>query len=201
MSGKKPNQWMPFHIDSFYAKTRHLSRLERHAYLDLLLNYWRTQEPLPDDDKKLARLADMTDEEWSESREIIREFFTVKKGRLHQRRIDEEIEKAVGISRKRQESGKKGGRPKKDEKQLVSKCLANDNQLITNSKPNENTRACIGQQSVGSMFNPVLIPNDDKEIDELIKGFEVEWNKDPVIQKVRARARKAALKNTVRGVA
>lgn len=105
----KPTEWMPFHIDAFKAKTLHCSFMERWAYMALLTCYWRNQAPLPDDEKRLIRMAELSPDEWESVRDIVLEFFVKKDGKLHQSRMDEEIQKAQWIIEKRRAAGRKGG--------------------------------------------------------------------------------------------
>jgi len=64
------------------------------------MHYWQSGS-LPDDDRKLARIARMSADEWSDARATISEFFS--EGWTH-KRIDEELAKAEEISSKRKAS-------------------------------------------------------------------------------------------------
>lgn len=203
MSVRKPNQWIPLHIDDFMSRTEHLSTQERGAYLLLLFYYWRNQEPLPDSDKQLARIAGLTPDEWDESSPLIRPFFNVIGDKLHNKRIDTEISKAVGISEKRQAAGKRGGRPlksekKANEKQMLSGKKANALQVLSKSKPigvaNVNTRACNGPLSETSKAATGWEP--DFDVLEFMDKQESEWHKCPSYKAVR----KKTLAMRVRGV-
>jgi uncharacterized protein YdaU (DUF1376 family) len=92
---KRP--WMPLYIADYLRKTTHLGALESGAYLHLIMDYWQN-DGLPDDDKKLARIARMTDREWKAARATLQAFF--HDGWQHEK-IDEEIAKASEISTKR----------------------------------------------------------------------------------------------------
>lgn len=67
---------MPLYIGDYLGDTSHLSTLEHGAYLLLLMAMWRAGGKLPNDDKRLARLAQMSDDEWAEIKATIREFFS-----------------------------------------------------------------------------------------------------------------------------
>lgn len=88
------NLYMAFHPGDYLTDTAHLSTLEHGAYLLLIMNYWQRGEPLPADDKKLRGITRMSAAEWAESRETLLEFFVVRDGALHHKRIDEELERA-----------------------------------------------------------------------------------------------------------
>jgi uncharacterized protein YdaU (DUF1376 family) len=66
--------WMPLYVADYLADTTHLSAAEHGAYLLLIMHYWANGK-LPGDERKLARIARMSDKEWKESRDTIAEFF------------------------------------------------------------------------------------------------------------------------------
>jgi uncharacterized protein YdaU (DUF1376 family) len=97
----KTDAWMPLYIGDYLADTMHLSGPEHGAYLLLLMHYWRNG-PLLDDDKALAGIARTDRKVWE--RDIgpaVRAFFVAEGGRLHQKRMDSERERAGEISSKR----------------------------------------------------------------------------------------------------
>lgn len=89
---KRP--WMPLYIADYLRKTTHLGALESGAYLHLIMDYWQN-DGLPDEDKKLARIAKMTDREWRAAKATLQEFF--HDGWQHEK-IDQEISEAIRIT-------------------------------------------------------------------------------------------------------
>jgi uncharacterized protein YdaU (DUF1376 family) len=85
---------MPLYIADYLRDTTHLGALESGAYLHLIMDYWMNGS-LPTDEKKLARIAKMTDREWKSSRETLKAFF--HNGWKH-KRIDGEIKEAGRIA-------------------------------------------------------------------------------------------------------
>ena len=92
---KRP--WMPIYIADYLRDTTHLGALESGAYLHLIMDYWQNGG-LPDEDRKLARIAKMTDRQWKAARSTLQEFF--HHGWRH-KRIDQELSKMADISNKR----------------------------------------------------------------------------------------------------
>jgi len=91
---------MPLYVADYLADTAHLSAAEHGGYLMLIMNYWQRAAPLPDDDRKLARIARMTDDEWRDARPSIAEYFDQIDGEWRHSRIDAELaEAAERISR------------------------------------------------------------------------------------------------------
>lgn len=85
---------MPLYIADYLKDTTHLGALESGAYLHLIMDYWANGK-LPDDDKKLARIAKMTDREWKAAKATIQGFF--QDGWTH-KRVDAEITEAARIA-------------------------------------------------------------------------------------------------------
>jgi len=83
--------YMPLFVGDYIADTAHLSTAEHGAYLLLIMTYWQRGRPLPDDNQKLARIARMSEAEWSEARATIGEFFEIVDGEWRHRRVDREI--------------------------------------------------------------------------------------------------------------
>lgn len=102
--------YMPFYFGDYARDTGHLTRGEHGAYFLLLKAMWTSGGKLPADDKKLARLALCTPEEWVEVREVVLPYFKRRGGVLRHKRIDVEVAKYANTSGKRSEAGRKGGR-------------------------------------------------------------------------------------------
>jgi uncharacterized protein YdaU (DUF1376 family) len=94
---------MPLYIADYLKDTGHLSAAEHGAYLMLIMHYW-SNGGVPTDERKLARIARMTPEEWAESRDTIAEFFG--EGWKHGR-IDNELAEAAVKSDSARTSAKK----------------------------------------------------------------------------------------------
>jgi uncharacterized protein YdaU (DUF1376 family) len=60
----------------------------------LIMHAWISDGLLPDDDRRLMRIARMNEEQWIDCRECIRQFFVTTKTGLRHKRIDEELAKA-----------------------------------------------------------------------------------------------------------
>jgi len=83
---KKPAA-IPLFGDAYLADTTHLTTEQHGAYLLLLIAAWRQPNcDLPNDDKKLARIAGLSPQKWRSSKETILEFWTVDGDRIFQKR-------------------------------------------------------------------------------------------------------------------
>ena len=112
----KTDAWMPLFIGDYLADTMHLDAREHGAYLLLLMYYWRNG-PLPDCDRQLAGIARVSLREWTrEVGPIVRAFFSLRDGVLHQKRADSERLTATENSQKRRAAGRLGGDAKQARK-------------------------------------------------------------------------------------
>lgn len=98
--------FMPLYVAEYLADAAHLSTLEHGAYMLLIMNYWQRAEPLPDSDRKLARLARLSDEQWLSIRDDIADFFTIADGLWKHGRIEHELDKARGKLEQARNAGK-----------------------------------------------------------------------------------------------
>ncbi len=86
--------YMPLYWAEFLADTLHLSACEMGAYTLLLGAMWRAGGTLPRDDRKLAQITRQSPEAWLEMKETVMDFFTVRGGRMTQKKLSEELAKA-----------------------------------------------------------------------------------------------------------
>lgn len=86
--------YYPHHIGDFNSATRHLTRIERSVYRDLIDLYYDTEVELTPDFNALCRLIiARSDEERTAVEQVLNEFFTkTEQGWFHDR-CDEEIQK------------------------------------------------------------------------------------------------------------
>lgn len=89
--------WMPLYVADYLQDTAHLSAQEHGAYLLLIMHYW-ANGCLPSEDKRLARIARLSESEWHEAKPTIAEFFTAD---WKHKRVDEELAHATEVSNKR----------------------------------------------------------------------------------------------------
>lgn len=96
------------YIEAFESATVDLSMLEDGAYNRLLRHYYRTEEPLPLNSDRLARICKaITLEERAAVSAVLERFFIQMEDGWHNERADHEIE----VSRTARSNGSRGGRP------------------------------------------------------------------------------------------
>ena len=86
--------YYPHHIGDFNAATRHLSRLERSIYRDLIELYYETEAPISIDLERVARrIVATSPDERSALRDVLNEFFTPGPEGWSHKRCEEELAK------------------------------------------------------------------------------------------------------------
>lgn len=107
--------YLPLFVADYEADTAHLSVAEDGAYMRLLRLQWRTPGcTMPNDHGWIQRRVRATDGEWrSLFAPLLKEFFSVRRGRIYQPRLHAEFERINATSLKRSSAGKKGGRHRK----------------------------------------------------------------------------------------
>ncbi len=80
---------MPVFIGDYLADTMHLSTEQHGAYLLLLFHLWR-RGLLPDDDGILGQITGLDKSAWSRTRPTLAEFFEIRDGLWHHRRVERE---------------------------------------------------------------------------------------------------------------
>lgn len=97
--------YLPLYISDYQADTSHLTTLEHGAYLLLIMNYWQRGQPLPNDDRKLARIAGVGPREWKRIKGTISEFFQVDCSNWSHSRLESELSKLRDKSLKKRNGG------------------------------------------------------------------------------------------------
>ena len=109
---RKPDSFMPLWIGDYMKDTMMLTTVQHGAYILLLCAYWSRGGALPDDDDALAAITRMSQCDWLATRKILgtKPFFRVENGYWHQKRADEELQKAQEKYEARKSAGEKGNR-------------------------------------------------------------------------------------------
>lgn len=100
--------WMPFNIGDYLKDTARFDTITHGAYILLILDYWVSGEPLPDDDHQLRNITKISSHNWKKIRPLIEKKFIVKDGLWHHKRIDEELDRALKNMENASIKGKKG---------------------------------------------------------------------------------------------
>jgi len=102
--------YMPFYPSDYLSDTQHLTTQEHGAYFLLILNYWQRGCPLEDNDRKLSSIVKMDQFDWAEVRLSLEEFFEIKGGLWHHKRVDLELRRVKARATKASTAGKASAR-------------------------------------------------------------------------------------------
>lgn len=112
---------MPLFLDAYLGDTTHLSTEEHGAYLLLLMAMWRRDGTVPDDDKDNARIVGLSLQKWRHIKARLLPFLTLENGFLTQNRLKKERAYAKQKSEIASQNGSKGGRPKTNKNNNITK--------------------------------------------------------------------------------
>ena len=100
-----------FYPDDWIAGTMELTLEEEGAYIRICALIYSKGKPILDNDRWLAGMCRVSTRKWRLLRQALinKQKITISDGVIHQERCRKELEKAMEVSRKRAESGSKGG--------------------------------------------------------------------------------------------
>lgn len=125
------------HIGDFNSATRHLTRVERSIYRDLIELYYDTEAPLTADFKRLSKkVMARSDEEIEALNDVLDEFFTLTGDVYTHVRCDDELAKVYKKSDKARASAEKRWEKQANAKQ--SQDSSNANAMRTHSEEDAN---------------------------------------------------------------
>lgn len=109
--------YMQLYVADYLADTMHLSTEEHGAYMLLIFNYWQTGKPLPYNKERLAIIARMSNERWTDVENTLKEFFVEKDGFLYHPRIEADLKHVESVQEKAVLAGKASAKARKAKKQ------------------------------------------------------------------------------------
>lgn len=90
----EPLPWFAFNVAEYLKDTMRLATESHGAYLLLMLDYYGTATPCPDDDFVLAAVAKLSPEAWAKHRKVLAPFFDIREGHWFHKRIERELRQA-----------------------------------------------------------------------------------------------------------
>lgn len=173
--------YYPHHIGDFNNATRHLTRLERSIYLDLLHYYYDTEKPLKNDLPALCRrILATTDEELTTVERMLNEYFTL----VNDEWINERCDKVISEYQNRIENASKAGiasaKARKAKKRKASKDSTTVEQPLNERGTNQNQEPKPKpetKEGKASTLTVETLPDDWLDF-SLNSGLSVEQSKD-----------------------
>lgn len=131
--------YYPHHIGDFNSATRHLTRIERSVYRDLIELYYDTEAPLSQDIDKLCRLLiARSDDEQNAVVQVLHEFFVESEQGWRHARCDAEIARYHGNKEAKSAAGKASAAKRARQAGMPARPAADQQPLnirATNQKP------------------------------------------------------------------
>lgn len=167
--------FMPLYVADYMSDAAHLSTLEHGAYLLLIMTYWQRGEPLPNDDKKLARICRLGPREWQRVRDILSEFFQVDCSTWSHKRVEQELANVRDKSLKNRKAGLARAKQMHSERSANAKPSDTDTDTYTHTE-------VIEAKASNARAKPIDFPCPDG-VDQ------IDWN----ALKANRKAKRAAL--------
>ena len=113
--------YIQLYVADYLADTAHLSTEEHGAYLLLIFNYWQRGKPLPNNDIKLARIARLPNERWTDVKQTLEEFFNITEIEWQHSRIDNDLKAVITKHTRASKAGKASAAARKASRKVVKK--------------------------------------------------------------------------------
>lgn len=84
--------YMPFDVSEHLLETAHLTAMQQGAYINLLCYYWQKLAPLNNANERLTNVARTSNDEWTNVKPILAEFFQIDGDIWHHPGLDAKIE-------------------------------------------------------------------------------------------------------------
>jgi len=163
----KTTTWMPLYIADYLSDTIHLTAAQHGAYLLILMEIWR-KGPIPDDKRRLARIAKVSCDDWDAGIwPVLSEFLTITPAGVTQKRLEAERSRAESVSKKRAAATaareeKKRAREASNDDQTIIKPGSNDDHKTSNGPSNgDQTSIKIGSNDHQS---PITVQSVDTRL-------------------------------------
>lgn len=151
--------YYPHHIGDFNNSTRHLTRIERSIYRDLIELYYDSEEPLAGDLKTLCRkIIAITEEEVAAVEQVLEEYFNSVENVYIHARCANEIEKYKNNKGNKSKAGKASAKSRAKAKVLKGK-----------EKVTHKVNPTPVQQKADTKLTPVANHNQEPEPEPIIK--------------------------------
>ncbi len=164
----------PHHIGDFNNATRHLTRVERALYRDLIELYYDTEQPLPAGDIRAVarRVLAFDDAEIAIVQAILTEFFTLDGDVYRHSRCDAEIEKYRGNIANKKRAGQASAAMRNNRSATpVEQTL---NTRATNQEPRTNNQEPIKEKTTRRKAS-LPVPVDWKPKQETLERARQEF--------------------------
>ena len=128
--------YMQLYVADYLADTMHLTTEEHGAYLLLIFNYWQTGKPIPK--TRLARIARLSNERWTDVERSLNEFFNDNGSEWVHERVERDLELVYATQNQRSAAGKASAEARRNKKATKPQQEINDRPTTVETPLNEN---------------------------------------------------------------
>ncbi|QXG34015.1 DUF1376 domain-containing protein [Pseudomonas viridiflava] len=128
--------YMQLYVADYLADTMHLTTEEHGAYLLLIFNYWQTGKPIPV--TRLARIARLSNERWTDVERSLNEFFNERDNEWVHDRIERDLEAVHATQSQRIAAGKASAEARKQAAKARKPKAVNERSTPVEISLNEN---------------------------------------------------------------
>lgn len=161
-------------IGDFDKATRHLTRIERSVYRDLLELYYDTEMRLNLDIKHLCRkILASSNEEVTAVEQVLNEFFDKTESGWYHSRCEHEIERYHSSISQKAEAGKKSAAARQEKRQRALNERSTDAQREANEKPTNQEPITKNQEPINILVDSSESPVE--KVDFLSELFDKFW--------------------------
>ena len=124
--------YIQLYVSDYLADTMHLTAEEHGAYMLLIMNYWQTEKPIPEN--RLQGVTRMFNDRWDSVKQTLNEFFEIdENGDWFHKRIQLDLQKVKEKSKQASKAGKLSAL-KRAEKKGVTKVRSTTVQHKSNDR-------------------------------------------------------------------
>ena len=189
----------PHHIGDFNSGTRHLTRIERSIYRDLIELYYDTETPLNADIELIQRrIIARSEEEKAALVAVLGEFFTLQDGAYFHARCDQELTRYKALT----DRASKGASKRWGNKHILNDARALPKHTTSNANQNQEPRTNIipptpkGDVCHAAVTNRDIEKKEENRTEQMTGDFLSFWQAYP--RKTGKGAAWKAWKNAVR---
>lgn len=140
-------------IEKLIGGTAHMDATEFGAYLSLIVCAYQKKNSLPDEDKRLARMAKCSPRVWARIRETVAEKFQISGGYWSHIEVGKQLDKYQKLSRKNRANALKKNKTQKPAakpKENQTEANTNNNHQLPNNISNTNVLESSGKPDLPS---------------------------------------------------
>jgi uncharacterized phage protein (TIGR02220 family) len=160
--------YIQLYVADYLADTAHLTTEEHGAYLLLIFNYWQTGKPIPKN--RLARIARLSNDRWTDVEQTLNELFIDDGETWAHKRIESDLAMVAESQAQRAAAGKASAESRKRQKTKEKKQSLSAKPASDERKPNETATTVERPLNDRSTNKDTDTDTDKKEVQNTMSG-------------------------------